>query len=82
VKTLTADEYAELQRRGITCTSCYTYQKKWDSLQGCEFWNEGNASETWGEAEVRAEKHPICCRFCSLDWRLSHPLGSSRGKGR
>ena len=82
MRHLSAAEYAELQRRGTTCSSCFNYQKKWDSLQGCEFWREGDKTETWGEAAARAETRPICHRFCSLDWRLSHPLGSSRGRSK
>ena len=82
MKTLSNAEYDELLRRGTTCVLCYTYQKKWDSLQDCEFWREGNDTETWGEAEARAKTRPICPRFRTTDWRLSHPLRSSIGKGK
>jgi hypothetical protein len=81
MKTLTAAEYADLLRRNTTCDSCLNYQRRWDAPCRCEFWDD-NLDETWGEAKMRAESHPICRRFRSTDWRLSHPLGSSRGKGR
>jgi hypothetical protein len=67
MKTLTAVEYAELQRRGITCSSCLNYQRLFDAHRDCEFWNEEDASETWGEAKVRAQRHPICRRFRSTE---------------
>ena len=80
MKTLTADEYAELQRRGITCAFCYTYQKKWNSLQGCEFWNEGDKTETWGEAAARAKTRAICRRFASsTGWSLARLAAWGQG---
>ena len=82
MKTLTDAEYAELLRRGITCFSCLNYQRLFDAHRDCEFWREGSDMETWGEAEARAKTRPICPRFRTTDWRLSHPLRSSIGKGK
>lgn len=80
MKTLDA-EHEELLRRGTTCFSCLNYQRRWDWHRDCEFWREGDETETWGEAKVRAQTRAICRRFRSTDWRLFRPLGSSGGKG-
>ena len=82
MKTLSDAEYAELLRRGTTCASCLNYQRLFDAHRDCEFWQEGDETETWGEAKVRAQTRPICRNFRSTDWRLSHPLGSSRGRSK
>lgn len=81
MKTLSDAEYAELLQRGTTCASCLNYQRRWDAPRPCDFWND-NLDETWGEAKVRAKTRPICPKFRTTDWRLSHPLRSSRGKGK
>ncbi len=67
MKTPSDAEYAELLRRGTTCFSCLNYQRLFDAHRDCEFWNEGDTSETWGEAAARAQTRAICRRFRSTD---------------
>ena len=67
MRTLTDIEYAELQRRGITCASCLNYQRLFDAPRDCEFWQERDETETWGEAKARAQSHLICRSFRSTE---------------
>jgi hypothetical protein len=71
MRTLTAAEYADLRRRNTTCDNCLNYQRLWDFHRDCEFWREARETETQGEAEVRAESHPICPQFRALDWHAA-----------